>query len=210
MAPIIEMISGILRRFVPADVADVYSTILIFTLEIAGYAILVYIFYEFVARRDVFGFDVEKYKHKKPESVVHKLYNFVLSLFKYGVIFPIFVFFWFAMFTILLSILSTIPTTEQLLFVSITIVSAVRILSYFRESVAKEVVKLISLALLANFVLNPAFFSLEAIGEHFDDIPELVPKIVQFVSFPILLEWLLRIALFFKIMLFGVSEERGD
>jgi len=208
MVAIIESISSIMREFVPADVADIYTTILFLTLEVAGYSILVYIFYEFVARRDVFGFDVEKYKHKRPEGIAHKVYNFLLSLLKYGLIFPIFVFFWFAMFTMLLFVLSSTQSTEQILLVSITIVSAIRILSYFKESVAKEVVKLLSLALLANFILNPSFFNVEGVGAHFEEIPSLIPKIIQFVSFPILLEWLLRIVLFFKIMFLGVSEEK--
>ncbi len=182
--------------------------LLMFTFSVAIYAILIYVFYQFVSRRDVFGFNIDQYKKSKSQGF-SIIFNFILSLLKYGLIFPVIVFIWFAGFSLILYIFSKSLDLDQILLLSITIVSAVRILSYFKEELAADVAKLLPLSLLGVFLSSPDFFSINLLDQRIYLLGAFVSDVIQFLVFCILLEWILRILFFLRIQILGLPEEES-
>jgi hypothetical protein len=113
------------------------------------------------------------------------------------------VFLWFGGFSILLFLLSKTQPIEQILLISITIVSAIRICSYFTEELSRDLAKLLPLSLLAIAIVEPNFFSTTLFFERISELPNFIAEIIRFVFFTILLEWALRIILRVKIFLIG-------
>jgi hypothetical protein len=178
-----------------------------FTLGIALYGIIIYNFYRFTAKRDIFhlGF-IERHKKKNTEEKHHIVINFFLNILKYGFAFPVIVFFWFAGFSVLLFFLAKSVSIELILLISITVVSAVRITSYYREDLSRDLAKTLPLTLLAIALMDPNFFSFSMVWDRVAAIDLFVPKMITYVIFTILMEWLLRVLLFLKRKTFGKKQ----
>lgn len=180
--------------------------ITIFALSIVIYGILIYQFYRFAAKRDVFGFDIEKYR-KERTSIFSAIFNAILGVFKYGVIFPFFVFIWFAGFSVLLFFMAAETMgVSEILMISVAFVAAIRIASYYSEDLGKDMAKLIPLALLGIAIVDVSFFKLARVYERIDQIPLFITEIATFFTFIVVLEWMLRILLSVKFMFFGINK----
>ncbi|MGB9635184.1 MAG: hypothetical protein ACP5KJ_03010 [Candidatus Micrarchaeia archaeon] len=72
-------------------------------------------------------------------------------------------------------------------------------------------VKLVGLAILASFIVDPSFFIKNSLMSRYGEVLNLLPELFKYVSFPILLEWILRALLFLKLSIFGINvkNERG-
>jgi len=153
-----------------------------------------------LAKRDLFKVDLSKYDH--PE-VKHKSFKKSVSAFlyilKYGIIFPFYVVFWFVVLSVFLFVMAKNVTIRQVALISIAMVSAVRITSYFKEDLSHDLAKLTPLALLAIFFTDPNFFSLDLLMNRLGTITSLGWEIIKFLSFCILLEWALRILYSVKV-----------
>jgi len=176
-----------------------YPELLIFTIGILFYAVFVWLFYRNLSKRDLFKFDLSKYE--LPEIKWRRLKkagSTFLYILKYGIIFPLYVGFWFAVLTIFLYVLSEDVTVRQMALVSIALVSAVRITAYLKEDLSRDLAKLVPFALLAIFLIDPNFFSWDLLMNRLNAIPTLGWEILKFLTFSILLEWVLRILCFIK------------
>jgi len=81
----------------------------------------------------------------------------------------------------------------QIAVISTALVSTVRITSYIKEEHASDLAKLTPLALLGVFLTDPNFFSLDLLITRLQEIPSLGWQLIHYLSFCILLEWILRI-----------------
>lgn len=178
--------------------------LLLITVSIALYAFLLYKFYHFVAKRDLFS--VKRIQAFEQHSLLSGLWDLIQGIIHYGGIFPIFVFIWFASFSILLSFMAKNLPAEQVLFVSVAFVSAIRITSYYTEDLSKDLAKLIPLALLAVALIEPNFFSIQLFEQKAREVATFIPLTLSFLVFIVLLEWALRILLLVKHAIFGVSQ----
>ena len=113
-------------------------------------------------------------------------------------------FFWFIIFAFFLTFLSELEI-QTLLLISATIVAAIRMTSYYKEDLSRDIAKLLPFTLLATSILNPAFFNIERIFTHFNELPNFLGNIFYYLIFIIILEIVLR---FFDFIfsLFGVEE----
>ena len=175
-------------------IGETYLQLFIFTFGLFIYAIFVWYFYKTLSKRDLFKINLEKYnlptvKHK----TLRKIGSVLTYILKYGFIFPIYIFFWFLILSIFLLILSKEITVNNVILISVVIVSAIRVTSYYKEDLSSDLAKLIPLALLTILITNPNFFSIETVIIRFSEIPVLWSQIVQFLIFSIALEWILRI-----------------
>lgn len=192
----------------PTSVDYFYSnayTLLFITLSITAYAILIYQFYHFLSRRDVFG--IKKVQPFQTETILSTIWNGIQAIIHYGGIFPFFVFIWFAGFSVLLSLIAKNLAPEQLLLVSVTFVGAIRITAYFTEDLSKDLAKLIPLVLLSVALVEPGFFSQILFEEKIKAISQLLPQSLSFLVFIVVLEWVLRILLHVKMAVFGTNQE---
>lgn len=175
---------------------NVIFPVLVLSSIIVIYTLVVGFAYKTMAKRDVFSF--RRIKEAGKEYKTNPIITFLIGVFEYFLIFPIIVILWFSILSVLLFILSDELSVESLLMISIAIVGSTRILSYINEDLAVDVSKLFPLVVLGTLLLEPNFFSLNLLYSRINEIPLLLPKLINFLILPILIEWILRIALTIK------------
>jgi len=137
------------------------KTFLLFIVGIAIYALFVWYFYRTISRRDMLPKIFYKFRAEDNPSIV-KRGVYVLI---YGAAFPAIIFVWFTVLAFFVYLIAEGMSMTIAIFVSMSIIAVVRILSYYREDAAKEIAKMIPYAILA-FLLtttavyqNPNFFT---------------------------------------------------
>ena len=153
-----------------------------------------YIYYKQLARRDLF--EIPKLKLQT------KFVNFfdkAIYFLKYLLIFPVYSFIWFLIFSFLLFALSKSRTIEEILFLGIIVVAATRMGAYISEKLAEDMAKLLPLTLIAIFLMDPKVITLETIASSFPILLQQIPKVAKYLLFIVIIEWLLRIGLWIII-----------
>ncbi len=176
------------------DAWDLLWPVSIYVLGMAAYAVFVFKFYRFVAARDMFGLDLSRYEgrnHGLARSVLHV----VLYVFKYLVLFPVFAFFWFAVLTLILSFLSKGQTFPETLLIALATVAAIRVTSYYKEDLSRDLAKILPFAVLGIFLVDASFFSVSDSLDSLRVAGDYSESILYYLVFLIALEFVLRIAL---------------
>jgi len=181
---VFENFSQWLTQFSIEDIfrGDFSGLIPIFYLaiSIAIYAILIWHFYRFIARRDIFKLSSKK--HAK-----------AITFLKYFLLFPFVAVIFFAGFAMMLLFLTKNLDPLSILTTSFAVILAIRITAYYSEDLSKDLAKMLPLALLGVFLVDPSYFSLSAIADKVNSLPDFLTKAVQLVLFIIITEWILRI-----------------
>jgi len=174
-------------------ITTTYPELLIFTIGMLFYAVFIWFFYRNLSKRDLFKLYLSKYELPGTKwRRAKKAGSILLYILKYGIIFPLYVGFWFAVLTIFIFIIAEDIDVRQGALISIALVSTVRITSYLKEDLSRDLAKLMPLALLAIALSNPNFFSWDLLIIRLNTIPNLGWEILKFLTFCILLEWVLR------------------
>jgi hypothetical protein len=168
------------------------------------YSFFIWKFYRFISKKDILGLDLNKY-NKTDHPFFTKLFAGAFYFLEYLVILPFVIFFWFAMFTLFLILLTDNLEVGTLLTVSAVIVAVIRLSSYYKEDLAKDLAKLLPFTLLAVSLLNQNFFDVEKILNNFATIPSFFQKIMIYLVFIIILESVLRL-FDFIFSLFGLED----
>jgi len=164
-------------------------------IMIAIYSIVIYHFYRYIARRDVF---------KKSESKHSKAIGFL----KYFLLFPFVAMLFFIGFSLIFIFLTDSYEILDVLYVAFAIIVAIRITSYYTEDLSKDVAKMLPFAILGIFLIDSSYFSMETVSERINQLPENINAIIQFLILIILVEWILRIALNVKRIIFKKKKEK--
>lgn len=183
--------------------SDAIPTLTIMMLGIAIYGIIIFHFYRFVAKRDVFSLKSKSEAYKKSIEGSSGFWRAVLFFIEYGLAFPLIVFLWFGGFAIMLFLMAKNIPTEQTLLVAVVLVAGIRFTAYYADDLAKDLAKMIPFALLGIAIVDPNFFSLELFFERIESIWNFVPQIAAYFIFIIILEWVLRILAGIKRFVFG-------
>lgn len=168
----------------------------ILVLLIVIYSIFIWKFYRFIAKKNVLGLDLNKY-NKSKHPIFTKLLAGSLYFVEYIIILPFLIFFWFAIFTLFLLVLTQNQDISQILIISATVIAAIRMTSYYKENLSQEIAKILPFTLLAISVLNPNFFLeaqyIERIFSQLSQIPSFFSQIAYYLLFIIILEVILRL-----------------
>jgi len=168
----------------------------ILVLLIVIYSIFIWKFYRFIAKKNVLGLDLNKY-NKSKHPIFTKLLAGALYFVEYIIILPFLIFFWFAIFTLFLIVLTQNQNVSQVLIISATVIAAIRMTSYYKEGLSQEIAKILPFTLLAISVLNPNFFLeaqyIERIISQLSQIPNFFSQIAYYLVFIIILEVILRL-----------------
>jgi len=182
-----------------------YVILAFYTLLIAIYSIFIWRFYKFLARRNILNLNLQQYNRTE-----HPFWNKLLAsgffLLEYVIILPILVFFWFSILSIFLLLLSKAQSVSQILIISAAIVAATRMTAYYSTDLSKDLAKMFPFTVLAVFLLDPDFFSIEKMIIRFSEIPSLINHILGFLIFIFCLEIFMRV-LFTVTELFSSGEE---
>jgi len=194
--------------FFPAYVGT-FMNFIILVLLIVFYSVAIWKGYKFISKKNLLNLDLKKY-NKLEYPFFARLLAGILYFVEYIIILPILVFIALGVLTFFLIILSQNQEVSQILIISAVIISAIRIISYYKEEIAQEIAKLLPMTLLAVAVLNPASFSqtqyIARIITQLTQIPSFIGQIGYYLLFIIALEAILR---FFDIAftLLGINRE---
>jgi hypothetical protein len=180
-----EILSGNITGFV---------SLFYLIILIAIYAILIYHFYRYIARRNCF----------KPSNREHtKLFGFC----KYTFLFPFVAILFFMGFSLIFIFLTDSENIGSILTTAFAIIIAIRITAYYTEDLSKDVAKMLPFAILGIFLVNPEYFTIESTINKINLLPQYVNVIAQYILLIILVEWVLRIALNVRYFIFPKSED---
>lgn len=170
--------------------------LIVYTTGLVAYTIFIWYFYRFIARREIFPLQLQKYI-----PTGRKVLNILAYILEYLIIFPILVFFWFSVFSFFMILLAKDLEVETILMTTMALVTTIRITSYYKEDISIEISKLIPFAFLAIFLINPSFFSIKIVSERFLEVYSFGLYIFRFAIFTITVEWTLRLLYLIKRIL---------
>ena len=176
--------------------------LIVFTIGIFLYSIFIWHFYKKLSKRDLFKLNLEKYEFDHSGWVwFKKLISVVMYLIEYCILFPIYILFWFAIITIFLFVITENIGVENILLISMSLIAATRMASYYKEDLANDISKLVPFALLAILITDPYFFSVQRVLDRIYELPSLFSHILDFVVFVFAAEGLFRFLYLIKISL---------
>jgi hypothetical protein len=184
-----NFVASTLQAWAAIDFTGLIIPLLVYSLLLALYAAFVWHFYKSVSKRDLFSLDFGT-DHQWRTSLGYVL--------KYLVSFPVLTFLWFAALSLVLFLLSKSQTTEQILLISMGLIAAARITAYYKEGMAEEISKILPLAVLAIFLVDPTYFSVDLTISRVYQVTGLVPLLINYLFFVIVLEFVLRILFLIK------------
>jgi len=180
----------LLKQF-NAITSNTYGNLTINVITLTIVMLIVWYLYKKIARRDMFRFE-QKYYGEGTSGAVRKFFHIIFYIIKYGILFPIFSFFMFVLLFISLSFLSTGLPLINIIYISIVIISVIRLLAYVNEDTAQELAKLLPFALILLFLINPNITKQYVLPDTREIINSLCSASNYFI-FLIGLEFLLRI-----------------
>lgn len=184
-----------MQEVLQGDFTLVFS-LMYLVVSLALYSIMIWYFYRFIARRDCFKVD-------------HCRHPLAVSCLSYFLLFPVVATLFFTGFALILVFLTRNFEIPQLLATSFVLVLAIRFTAYYSEDLSKDVAKMLPFAVLGLVVVNPSFFDFNDILMTVNSLPEFFNLAVQFILFIVLIEWILRFALFVKHVVFSSSHSKG-
>lgn len=185
-------------------VSQNFINLFLLVLLVVIYVVFIWKFYRFVSKKNMFKLNLAQY-NKYENTFFAKILNGILYLAEYIIVLPFLIFFWFSVFTIFLTFLTETLEIKTILLISAMIIAAIRMTSYYKEELSRELAKLLPFTLLALSLSNPKFFNIERIFGQLNSLPEFFSQIMYYFIFIIALETLLR---FFEFIfsLFGLGE----
>ena len=132
---------------------DLLEPVVIYILGMAVYALFIFNFYQFVASRDIFAFDLSKYENARFKAA-RVFIHVVLYALQYLFIFPVVAFFWFGAITIMLSFLAADQEFSDILLIAMAVVGTIRICSYLTEDLSRDLAKMLPFGVLAFVIIN--------------------------------------------------------
>ena len=157
-----------MTEFNLSEAIDTLKPLAGFVLGIVIYAIFIFKFYRFLARRDIIKLDLTR--HARSVSRIPRVLFYLLENI---VIFPVIVFFWYAVLVTLLSLLAKDQPPESILLVSIGLWEL--------------------FALLGIYLVDQSYFELSVSVDILEDMPDRWNLIAYYLMFTVALEFVLRI-----------------
>jgi hypothetical protein len=203
-ADITAFYKGLLENF-PSWLQNFINLFLLVIL-LVGICILIWKFYTILSRKNMFKLNLNKFD-KSTNSNFEKIFGWLLYFLEYIIIIPFFIFFWFALLTFFLLILTEIEVGTILIIAAIFI-SAIRMTAYYREDLSKELAIMLTLDLLVFAILTQGVFSFERIINNFSQLPIFAGETIIYFLFIVCLEIILRILDF--VFSFSGLKEAGE
>lgn len=182
-----------LMSSLPSGVQNFISLFLL-VLVIVVYSIFIWKFYRFIGTKNIIELNLNKYNRSK-HPAISKFIAGIFYLAEYIIILPFLIFFWFAVFTIFLILLTEGIEMSTMLIISAIIIGAIRMTAYipkYGENLSKEIAKLVPFTFLGVAITRTGFFSQGSLIEHLGQLPQFFGDIPSYLGFIILLEIILR------------------
>ena len=188
---------------------DLLGPVGTYVIGMAVYAIFVFQFYRFVAARDMFALDLSRYQESR-HRWVRGFLHVVLYVAKYILLFPVLAFFWFAVFTLILAILSKDRAFSDILLIALATVSAIRVTAYYNEDLSRDLAKILPFAVLAIFLIDASFFKIEDSLKVLEQANDHRESILYYLVFLVAVEFVLRLLLAIASFLVSLRSPRAQ
>lgn len=167
-----------------------------YVLGIVAYAVFIFRFYRFIASRDMFGLDLSSYEQSR-FLWVRRFLHVVMYILKYLIVFPAFAFFWFAVLTFILALLSKERAISEILVIALATVGVIRVAAYYNEELSRDVAKILPFAVLGLFLIDASFFEASKSLNVLRDVDDYRESVLYYMLFIVALEFAMRIILGF-------------
>ncbi len=193
--------------FLPTKVGT-FINLFFISLVIVLYSILIWKFYRFIAKKNLIQLNLNKYNRSEHEfySKAIKIFFYILE---YVIILPFLVLFWFSIFTIFLILLTNNLEISRILIISTTVIVAIRMTSYYKEDLSKDIAKLLPFTLLGVAVTQSGIINFQNIVSQITTIPTYFSHIANYLIFIFIIEFVLRLIETFFIAS-GIEEETPE
>ena len=176
--------------------------LLVFSIIITFYSIFVWLFYNFLAKRDILKLDLNKYNTFEHSGFL-KFFAAIFYIIEFIIIVPFVICLWFSVLSILLLLLAKDQPIISIMLISASVVTAIRISAYYKEDLSKDLAKMLPFTLLGIAIITPGFFDVAKTLAKILEIPSLFSNILYYAIFIIAIESILR--LFYSI--FSATQE---
>ena len=170
----------------------IIKPLMLFVAAMVVYSIFIFKFYRFLAKKDIIEINLKRYNSAQ-HWLSKRVVSTILYVIEYIIFMPIFVFFWFGFFVVLIAFLSENMTIDQILLVAIALVGSVRVVSYYNEELSKDLAKMLPLALLGVFIIDMTKFSYTDTIIVIQNAAYSIDLIIYYLGFIVFLEFILRI-----------------
>ena len=174
------------------EVLNAIKPIALYIIGMVVYAVFIFKFYRFVARRNILTLDLSAYNYAQ-HAFFKKIVHFFLYCIAYLLVMPILVFFWFLVLTALLVFLAENQPLGQVMLTAMALVGAVRVTSYYSEDLSRDLAKMLPFALLGVYIIKANAFSFSESVTVLKGLPSLWETAIAYLVFIISLEVVMRI-----------------
>jgi hypothetical protein len=185
-------------------VGETIALLLLYTIGIFLYSVFIWYFYKKLSKRDLLELDLMHYDFDVSKwAWLKKTISVALYIVEYCFVFPIYIFFWFSVTTLLMFVIAETGDVGNILLISMSLIATVRVASYFKEELSNDIAKLLPFALLAVIITNPLFFSVEELLERISQLPNFFVILLDFITFIFVVEISLRVLYLLYLLLKG-------
>jgi hypothetical protein len=171
-----------------AEAIDVLKPLAVLVGEMLVYALFIFVFYRFLARRDIVTPNLEKFNRAGT-----KFLRAIFYVIQHALLFPVIIMGWFAVLVLILSLLGQDQTPGNILLVSIALVSTIRATAYYSEDLSRDLAKMLPFAVLGLFLVSKSYLSLDISSGALRELDDHWRVIVYYLVFAVVLEFVLRI-----------------
>ena len=174
------------------EASNVLGPLALVAVSIAVYGIFVFHFYRFLARKDIISLDLQKHNQAK-RPFLRKTISVIFYVFKFLLLYPVFVFVWFAVIAGLLYLMSRNESTDNIMLAAMGVVGAIRMCSYYNGALSTDIAKILPFALLGIMLIDSTFIDLSGSGEGVREAALQLETVVYYLIAVVALEFVLRI-----------------
>jgi len=131
-----------------------------FALAVAVYGVLVFNFYRIMSRRVVFVAAFSQLRSS--EKLRRRVSYYLIYAARYLLVFPILVYVWFWLLVMMVALLYSSKEPDELLLIAMAVLTAIRVTSYYNESLSADIAKILPYGLLGIFLVSFGNFDLDA------------------------------------------------
>jgi len=168
------------------------ASVLILAATLAIASLFIFKFYKSVSKRNLIKLNLSKYNTSE-HPLTSKVYHMLLYLLEYIIIMPLLIILWFVGLSVVLLLIAKDQTIGYILWLSASMIGAIRILAYIRGEIAKDLAKLFPFITLSVFLLSPGVFSWAIMSEKISQIPSLFSHVFSFIFVVLVVEIILRV-----------------
>ena len=166
--------------------------VMILAIIITLYALFIWKVYRIIAHKDILKLNLARYNQSE-HPFFSKFFAFILYLIEYIIILPFFIFFWFAVFALIIFVMLEESSVSTALNLAAAVIVAIRILAYHRKELAEELAKLFPLTVLVVFVTRAEITPLGSLVDAIVQLPQFLGSIAYYFLLIAAFELLMRI-----------------